>query len=86
MQKIVEHYDAVVVGLGGVGAFALRALTKKIGIARRGNETKKQCLKLLGLEQFSPRHQFDTYAKKIDIVTIISFDASNLTTTNSAQL
>jgi sarcosine oxidase len=43
----IPHYDVVVVGLGGVGTFALRALARE---ARQGGGTKRR---FLGIEQGS---------------------------------
>jgi hypothetical protein len=57
------HYDAIVIGLGGVGSFALKALAERCishvdGMATTSSATKN--LRILGIEQFTPGHRFGT--------------------------
>ena len=54
-------WDVVVIGLGGVGSFALRAATainKGTNGATASNTSKKILPKILGIEKFTPCHPF----------------------------
>jgi len=51
-----RHYDAIVIGLGGVGSFVLRALSERLG------NGSNRSLKILGIEQFTLGHHFGKLA------------------------
>ena len=55
----VDLYDATVIGLGGVGSFALRSLVKKEQkerVCQKKGHPKSQPLRILGLERFELSH------------------------------
>jgi hypothetical protein len=58
------HYDAIVIGLGGVGSFALKALAERFICHADGLATSsatKTKLRVLGIERFTPGHRFGTW-------------------------
>lgn len=59
-MQIKGYYDAIVIGLGGVGSFALRALVERMGSNPHGVSATRKNLRILGIEQFTPGHRFGT--------------------------
>ncbi len=74
-------WDVTVVGLGGVGSFALRAAAQ---IAKELQQTPKQnttisnhCMKILGIEKFKPGHEFGSSHGKSRIYRHAYFEHPN---------
>ena len=51
-------WDVVVIGLAGVGSFALRAATQSAKQLPKKHSQKNATMKILGIEQFTPCHEF----------------------------
>ena len=70
-------WDVVVIGLGGVGSFALRAATQSAKQLQKHHSQKNATMKILGIEQFTPCHEFGSSHGHSRIYRHAYFEHSN---------